>query len=456
MQFLKRNRFEALLVGVILVTLASLLVVTSLNKPTSQPSATVGELLGQGGNRSAAGTNVGGASLTDSQIATYQDKLRTSPTDANSYANLGLAYLQKVREVSDPTYYTKAEQVFKKALEIDPANINAMGGMGSLALSRHQFAQGLEWGQKAQQLRPALSYNYGVINDALIELGRYDEAAQTLQQMVNLRPDLSSYSRISYQRELHGLYDGAIEAMQEAVTAGGPVSENRAWVTYQLGNLYFNRGDLDKAESTYQEALTLIPDYVYAQSGLARIAAAKGDLTGAISTYTGLSQRMPLAEFIIELGDLYTAAKQPDKAHQQYDLVRAIQKLYTDNGVDTDMEMALFDADHDNNLPAALTKARHEMSIRPSIKAADVLAWTLYKSGDYPAAQTAMQQALRLNTQDALMYYHAGMIAAKTGQTSEARSWLDKALTFNPNFSLLYAPVARQTLNDLGGPVATK
>ncbi len=443
MRLLKFSRREMLLTLAVVVIVLAVAIFTLPKLTGSQSKATVGELLGTS-NRTAPG--VTGTSITDTQISVYQDKLRTKGDDPTNLTNLGLAYLQKAREAGDPVFYTKAEQVLKKALELNPSNASALGGMGSLSLSRHQFGQGLEWGQKAQALAPTNAYNLGVIGDAQVELGRYDEALQTVQKMVNLRPDISSYSRVSYLRELYGQYDAAIEAMQQAVDAGAPQGENRAWVTYQLGNLYFNKGDLTTAEGIYQQALLVSPSYVYAEAGLGRIKAAHGDLDAAIAQYTSLTQRIPLAEFIIELGDLYTAANKPAEAAKQYDLVRAIQKIYTENGVDTDLEMALFNADHDYNLPEALDRAKREMNLRPSIKAADVLAWTLYKTGDYQGAWDASQKALRLGTQDSLMYFHAGMIASKLGKTADAHSWLDKALAFNPNFSLLYVPVAKQML----------
>ncbi len=449
MQFLKQFSKPLLLLGAVVITLVALVILTAPENKPATPKVTKGELSGANARPVAGG--LGGAELTDSQISAYQDKLKTKPNDSVSLARLGLAYLQKVREIGDPTYYGKAEGVLKKALEIDPKNVEALGGMGSLSLSRHQFAQGLEWGQKAQQLKPDQSYNYGVMGDALVELGRYDEAVTIVQRMVDLRPDISSYARVSYLRELYGKYDEAIEAMQEAVTAGGPTLENRAYVTYQLGNLYFNKGDLAKAEESYQQAMAYFPNYVYAQAGMGKIKAARGDLEGAIALYLPVTQRMPLAEFIIELGDLYAAAGKTTEANRQYELVRTISKLYADNGVDSDLEMALFDADHDNKLPEALARARQQMKIRPSIKASDVLAWTLYKTGDYQAAAEASKQALRLGTRDSLMYFHAGMIAAKLGQTAEAKSWLEKALAQNPNFSFRYAPIARQTLTTLGG-----
>jgi hypothetical protein len=52
---------------------------------------------------------------------------------------------------------------------------------------------------------------HGVMGDALVELGRYDEAFVQIQRMVDLRPDLSSYARVSYARELQGDVVGAAE-----------------------------------------------------------------------------------------------------------------------------------------------------------------------------------------------------------------------------------------------------
>src|SRR4030095_16476714 len=125
--------------------------------------------------------------------------------------------------------------------------------------------------------------------------------------MIDMRPNLSSYSRVAYMRELHGDMDGAIEAMQAAVTAGGPATENSAWVRVQLGNLYFTQGDLARAEQEYQRTLTVLPNYVFAQDGLGRVRAAQGKLDEAIGFYQGAIARMPLPEFVIALGEIQQA-----------------------------------------------------------------------------------------------------------------------------------------------------
>jgi tetratricopeptide (TPR) repeat protein len=386
---------------------------------------------------------------TDRLIDNLQASLRSKPEDWQAYSQLGLAYLQKARETGDPTYYQKVEEALQKALSLEPDDYNAISGMGTLALARHQFAAALEWGERARELNPYRSYAYGVIADAQTELGRYDEAVQTLQKMVDLRPDLSSYSRISYARELHGDMAGALQMMQQAVDSSSANPENAAWTRTQLANLYFNMGDLENAEIEYRHVLDKYPDYVYALGGLGRVRVAQGQTDAGIELLDQAIQIMPLPEFVITLGDTYTAAGQSEAAQQQYDLLRTIQKLYQANGVDVDIEMALFDADRGRSPAETVKQAQVAFARRPSIYAADVLAWALYQAGDYKEARSLSQQALRLGTQDALKFYHAGMIAYRLGDKLQARDYLDRALTLNPHFSILYAGEARRTLDAL-------
>ena len=388
---------------------------------------------------------------TDGQMETLQQRLRQNPDDQRAYVLLSAVYLQKVRETGDPTYYGKTEEALRRALDLRPDDFAAMTQMGALALARHQFREALDWGEKARTLSPGTAMIYGVIGDAQVELGQYDTALETFQTMVDLRPNLSSYSRASYMRELHGDVAGAIEAMQRAVQAGGPNAENTNWTRVQLGHLYFNSGKLAEAEAQYKQALDSYPGYVHAIAGLARVHAARGQYDEAIKLYTDATDRMPLPEYVIALGDVYAAAGRSQEAQKQYDLVRVMERLYAANGVDTDLEMALFEANHGRGeqIDEALTLARRALEKRPTIYAKDVLAWTLYQDGQYAAAADMSRQALQLGTRDALLYFHAGMIAHKLGDEMQARAYLEQALSINPHFSILYAPEAQKTLEML-------
>ena len=385
----------------------------------------------------------------DEQIQTLQGLLRENPNDWQSYSQLGLAYLQKARETGDPSYYQKVEEALGKSLEHHSDDYVTVSAMGALALSRHQFHSALEWGERARQLNPDRTYAYGVIADAQIELGQYTEAIQTLQTMVDLRPDMSSYSRISYVRELHGDTDGALQMMQAAVDSGVPNAESTAWTRTQLGNLYFNSGNLDQAELEYVRTLGDRPGYVYALAGLGRVRAAQGKMEEAIDLLSEATNVMPLPEFVIMLGDLYQANDQPELAQGQYDLVGAIEQLFEANGTDMDMEIALFNADREKNLKENVVLARNAYANRPSIHAADVLAWALYKTGNYDEARIYSKEALQLETKDALKLFHAGMIAYRLGENAKAKEFLEQALEINPYFSILYSDEAQTTLEYL-------
>jgi tetratricopeptide (TPR) repeat protein len=392
-----------------------------------------------------------GAADTGELISRLQARIKENPEHTDAYSQLGWALIQRQRETADAALGAQATQAFEQALKREPEHPDALIGAATVALSNHDFAHALELGRQAQRINPFRAQVYGVQTDALVELGRYDDAIAMVQKMVDTRPDLNSYSRVSYVRELHGDIPGAIDAMRRAVNAGAPTHESTLWTRVQLGHLYFNSGDLDRAGSEYRAALAIDTRYVHALAGLARIDAARGDLSAAIRTYEDITQRLPLPEFALALGELYEASGDIGKARGQYDLVRAVQKLNQAQAFNVDMELALFEAEHGADAQGALKLARAAYASRPSVHAADVLAWALHKTGAHAEALRHSREALKLNTRDAAMLYRAGVIALAAGETIEGRRLIGEALRVNPYFSALRAPEARRLLGEAGG-----
>ncbi|MDP9343119.1 MAG: tetratricopeptide repeat protein [Actinomycetota bacterium] len=384
-------------------------------------------------------------------IASLQQRLRAAPEDWQSWANLGLAYVQEARVTADPRYYPKAQGALERSLRLQPdGNFSAYTGEGALALARHDFAGGLRWGDKARAVNAYNGNVYGVIGDAQIELGRYHRAFATIQHMVNLKPDLSSYARVSYARELQGDVPGAIQAMRMAFDAAG-TPDDQAFAAYYLGELYFNSDRTDRAAAWYRRGAQLAPEYFPPQEGLARVAWADGDVQEAIRLYRGIVSRYPLPQYVIALGDQYTATGQTAEAQRQYALVRVEEKLFQANGVNVDLELALFDADH-GNPRAAVAAAKTEWGRRHSVLVADALGWALHANGHDAEALRYATFATKLGYRNALLYFHRGMIEKALGDAPAARRDLQAALDINPRFSILYSPVAAQALAALGGP----
>jgi tetratricopeptide (TPR) repeat protein len=386
------------------------------------------------------------AGSTAQTVARLQAQVRGNPTDVHALALLGLAYEQRARETGDPTYYSKADGVLQEALRLAPNDLLATSGLGSLALSRHRFSEALALGRKALGISPTTARSYGVVGDALVELGRYRAAFRAFDTMAALKPGLASYARVSYGRELLGETAGAIQAMRMALDAAGAEQEPTAWTHWQVGKLYWSVGRIGEAEHEYRAALAVFPGYVYALDALAQVEAARGRLARAIALERRAVDAIPLPQFVGTLGDLYRISGRDRLARRQYGLIGAIERLLAANGVKTDLETALFDVDHGVRLPAALALARRAQRERPSIDGDDVLAWALFRNGRCTEALPYSRHALRLGTRDALKFFHRGMIERCVGHRGEGRRWLERALALNPHFSLLWAPVARAGL----------
>jgi len=391
----------------------------------------------------------GGASLS-TIIAQLQSRLTLAPADWKSFAYLGLAYVQQARATADPTYYPKAEGALATSLTLQPKdNEVALVGEAALAAGRHDFTGALRDGEQARALDPKDANVYGVIGDAEVELGRYPAAFATFQKMVDTLPNLSSYARVSYARELQGDVPGALKAMKLAREVAGTPADV-AWASFQTGELYFNSGRPQQARAAYRLGLQADPTYVPNMAGLAKVAWASGDIKAAIAGYNHVVQRYPAPEHVIALGDLYASIGDQTLAQRQYALVRAEETLFQANGVNVDLEQALFDADH-GDPAAALRAARSEWGRRHSILVADAYAWALYANGRYAQAALYSHKAMALGMQNALIFFHAGMIQLKLGHRGEARTLLAHALDINPHFSIMHAPEARRTLATLAG-----
>jgi len=386
------------------------------------------------------------ADSTAAQIAKLQAELRGSSDDVNGLDALGLAYQQRARETGDPTYYTKSDEVLSRALRLAPRDLVATSGLGSLALSRHRFREALALGRRARAISPTTARNYGVIGDALVELGRYRQGFQAFDTMATLRPDVSSYARVGHARLLLGDVAGARSALRLALDASLGQGETEAWTRVQLSKAAFSVGDIAPALAQARAAVRAFPGYAPAYDALAWAEYGRSHMHAAIAAEQEAVNRIPLPQYVAMLGDLQRAAGRPAEARRQYALIGVIQRLLVANGVDTDLETALFDVDHGIRLRSSLALARRAQRERPSIDGDDVLAWALARTGHCQEALGYSKSALHLGTRDALKLFHRGAIEQCLGNRAAARGWFRRALALNPRFSVLWAPTARREL----------
>jgi tetratricopeptide (TPR) repeat protein len=381
---------------------------------------------------------------TQAEILGLQGELKLDSHNVKALDALGLAYLQRVRETGDPTYYPKAQGILDEALRQSPHDLIATAGLGQLALSRHQFRKALAIGLEAMRISRTTAGVYGVIGDAEIELGRYPQAIRTFDHMAALKPDVASYSRVSYARELIGHVRAAEQAMELAASAAVGAQEASSWTHVQLGLLYLGHSQPKRALTQLNDALAFDPTYYVALDGMAQVQASLGHLHLAIDFERSAVDRVPLPAQVALLGDLYRALDNHTAAKREYALIGVIEKLLAANGVRNDLDIALFDADHHLAPAQLLTLARKGYAERPSVYGDDVLGWALARSGRCSEALPWSNRALRLGTKDALKDFHHGWIEACLGNQAKAAVWYRRALALNPTFSILWAPVARK------------
>jgi len=384
----------------------------------------------------------------DVQISRYERSIDESPDMLASYVALSGLYLQKVRETADTSYYGKVDALLDRADAVEPGSAEILSIRASVAQGRHRFKEAKELIDRAIAASPGRAAFYGVRGDAEIELGRYDDAVASFQEMADIRPDFSAYSRIAYVRELYGDVGGAKEALMQAIESGSSYAENVAWANVELGKLAL-RDDPDAADARFARALALVPGYAPAIQGQGRAAFARGDLDGAARRFDEAFAALPLAQHATDRGDVALVRGDRVAAAQQFALARAAFAQSASSGVDTDLEEALFLADHDLDLPQALEKARRAWADRPSVYAADYLAWALFKSDKADEAAGFEQEALRLGEHDPLILFHQGMIALGRGDRAKALRYLGRAEALSPHFSVQHAGTLREELGKL-------
>lgn len=387
---------------------------------------------------------------TDELIRDYSAAIRERPGDARGYTALGQAFVQKVRETGNTDLYERADALFRQALRRDATNVGAIIGRGGIANSRHDFAGGLRFASKARRVAPQTISPLPVLVDSQIELGRYDQAAHTLQQLVDLKPNVAAYTRVSYWRELHGDIAGAIDAVQAAVSASGEAGEGSAYVHTLLGKLEFARGDLGAARRAYETALVRFPNYLGAEAELARLAGAEGNLRESIRLYRDVTRRLPLPESVVLLAETEQAAGHTAVARRYFrdSLRREHHLLATGSRPDADTAL-LESAAGDRNM--AVRYARIAWGHSPSVRSADALGWALTSAGRPEAGLRWARRALALGSVDPRFLYHAAVAAKRAGEPEQARRWLTRIERRNPRFSPLYGPRAMTLLEGLRG-----
>ena len=344
------------------------------------------------------------------RIGEMEKRLAERPQDHAAAVLLADALLRQARVTGDTRLSGRAGSLLTTVLKDAPGHYDALRLLSASHLSRHRFRDALEVARRARNLRPNDAWNYGVIGDALVELGEYDEAFESFDKMMTLRPSAAAYARVAYARELQGNLRGALQAMElarEATSAHDP--EAQAWYSAQVGELYLRMGKLDDADREYRRAAFTFPDHPFAMIGQGKVAAARGQRDAALAIYLEQLKRAPTLELAGLIGDVYAREGHAVEAERYYQLG---EDLAGPSIAQTEAHLALFLSERNRKLTQAVKVAEAVAATRHDIFTEDALAWAYFKTGRLDEALSASQRALRTGTRDERILSHAAEIRA--------------------------------------------
>lgn len=435
----------------IFVAIAAVVVITALARTSFAVGAKSPSLV-------LAGVPTAADSFVQSRDRTLflEHRLSLDPDEVDILNQLSASYLQRLRETGDFSDLELAKKASRRSLGIVPPvrNVAGLTARTMAEFASHDFVAARNDARMLATLDGS-GTPYALLGDAYAELGDYGaaERAYTRLRTVVGNSDQNVATRRARMALLKGENETAKDALSTALTLelgrSTPSRERVAWYCWQLGDTSFFTGDYPTARARYDDALAVYPGYFRALASSGRLDAAQGDYRQAVAEYARAITELPDPTFVAELGDVYMRSGESASAQREYALVDAIGHLSKINGVMYNRQLVMFDADHDRKPLETYRAARREYAVRRDILGADALAWAALKAGKLAQARSAMRAALRLGTRDPRLFYHAGMIALSSGDTTAARDYLRRALALNPQFDPLQSAIAWTALRAL-------
>jgi tetratricopeptide (TPR) repeat protein len=384
---------------------------------------------------------LGGDTALDQEIARAQEQARTAGDSFAALEKLGWLFVARARVSFDPGFYKLAEQCGLAMGSQRPHSPEALLLRGHALQNLHHFKDAEPLARELVARR-GRAFDYGLLGDVLMEQGRLDEAVAVYQQMADIKPDLHAYTRAAHMRFLKGDLAGAMEMMQLAVQAASPRdAESAAWVYSRMALYQLQSDDLTQSLRYSDAALQFESNYPPALLVRGKVLLAQGKNSDAADALSVAESANPLPEYQWALAEALRAANRAPEAVQ-------VERLLTERGAASDPRtFALYLASSGGDASSSVRLATAELKTRGDVFTYDALAWSLAAAGRWSEASTNMQRALAEGTQDARLFFHAGIIAAKTAQTSEAEKFLRQAAAIEQ----MLLPSERAQLLDCAG-----
>jgi len=397
----------------------------------------------------------------DTTIAFWEKAVREHHRgDMLSPSTLSALYLQRFRERGDIGDVSRAGHEAEASLRAQPyGNASAEVALGSALFALHRFKEALAVTRHIETYDPndaAMQIREASVD---LELGRYgqakvivDDLSRRSRTAANADETVPADTLIVRYDELTGHLARARERF-ERVTAYGNAqfdapAQQRAWFYFRDGELAFEAGDNDAAIADERRALAVFPNYSEANRMLARVDCALHRWQDCLDAAKASAAVIPYPEVLGYEVDAQRALGNASAAAQTDDLIQTVERIGNAQHI-SDRLLAIYYSEHGEHLDDAYAIAQRELNVRDDIFTEDTLAWAAAMDGRWNEARIRSTKALRYDTENSLLQYHAGVIALHFGDRVVAKDRLAGALALNPQFHPFYADDARAKLSAL-------
>lgn len=391
----------------------------------------------------------------EQEIRFFEERAGRDPTGGLDRAWLAKLYLQRSRATGSYEDLLRAERLARESLALlQEHNAGSRYVLAVALLDQHRFAEAHGAARELVERDPEPPANRALLAQTQMELGRYDEARVTFGSLEPARSDLAVMPELARWKELTGHRAKAREllrrARDEAARRSDLTPGQRAVFHSRLGDFELRAGRLDEAERAFRAGLAEVPGDPRLMAEMARLQALRRDWTGAIRYgEQAIAARLDPATLGV-VSDAYAARGDAARAAE---FAQAMETAVLGETKGFHREWSLFLLDHDLRVPEVRRQAAEELRSRRDIYGYDLFAWALHKQGRDAEARRVMRGALRLGTEDALLFYHAGMIDRALGHDARASAELKRALELNPHFHPTHPATARAVVDSIDGSV---
>jgi tetratricopeptide (TPR) repeat protein len=374
------------------------------------------------------------AQLLDSNIAFYEAVARRDPTGGMAMGQLALFYMRRARATGSYEDVLRSESAARRSLtNRGMHNTRARQALAASLLSEHRFTDALAIAQELADRDPGNAAFRASLGEIQMELGRYGEARASFESVAGYTNDLSVAPRLARWAELQGRPDEAYHLLDRSLLAvldrHDVPAEQQAWFWLRLGDLQLRRGRMSDAAAAYERGLGVHENDYRLLAAMAKMEAARQHWQAAID----FGQRAVAVSLdpatLGTISDAYAALGDSARAR---DYAHAMEIAVSKQATAYHRAWSLFLLDHGRRVNEVLATAQEDLRTRKDIYGYDVVAWALHACGRDREARDAMTHALSLGTQDALLFYHAGVIDRALGRADAAARELARAHALNP------------------------